>query len=62
MVNYPSFLTNGGNKGIQERSGSILTEVFHYELDVWILRIDVLEELVTMFCLLDDESVIYVPE
>ena len=44
----------------QERQGTILTAVFHGELDVWVLGIDTPEELVTMLYLLDDKCVIYV--
>ena len=48
------------NKGVQEMYGTIVSGSFCGELDVRInsLRVDVLEELVTMFSLLDDKSVI----
>ena len=35
---------------------------FHCELDVWILGVDVLKKFLTVFCLVDDKSVIHKPE
>ena len=36
--------------------------IFGSELDVWFQGVDVLEELWTMFCLLDDKGVIHIPQ
>ena len=46
-----------GDKGVQERYGTIFFGVFYSELDVWVWGVDVLEELWTMFCLLDYNGV-----
>ena len=40
----------------------ILIGVFHGELDMWVLGIDVLEQLMTMLCLSDNKSVTYILE
>ena len=32
------------------------------ELDVWVLAVDVLEQVLAVFCLIDDKSVIHKPE
>ena len=44
--------------GVQEGKRPILTWFLHCELYAWILCVDVLQELLTVFCLLDDKSVI----
>ena len=35
---------------------------FHCELDMWVLVVDVLKKFLTVFCLVDDKSVIHKPE
>ena len=44
------------------RYGTILLGVLSSKLDVWVQEVDVLEELMTVFCLLDDNGVIHIPE
>ena len=53
---------SGGNKGVQERYGTIFFGLFHSEQDVLIQGVDVPEKLSTLFCLLDDKDVIHKPK
>ena len=59
---YTDVFRSLGNKGIQEGYGTIFLGVFHGELDVWVLGVDMLEELMNMLCLLDDKYINYIPE
>ena len=42
-----------GNKCFQEEYGTIVFDIFYGKLDVGVYRVDVLEELVDMFSLLE---------
>ena len=57
-----SVVGSSGDKGVQERYGTIFFGVSCGELDVWVQGVDVLEELRTMFCLLDDKGFTQIPE
>ena len=55
------------NKGLRVLKGYSETRVSKKgmelcDLDMWVNGIDVLEELLNMFCLIDDKGVIYIPE
>ena len=50
--------TKVSRKGMKPSSLGFLSS----ELDVGVLGVDMLEELVTMFCLLDDKGVTHKPE
>ena len=47
-----------GKQGYPGEHGTILLRIFHGELGVWVKGGDVAKELVIMFYLLDDKSVI----
>ena len=57
---YEGVIGPHGYKGVQNRYETIIFGDFHGDLDVGINRVHVLEELVTMFSLLDDKSVIHI--
>ena len=59
---YKCVVRSWGNKDVPERYGTIVFGIFLAELDVGVNRVGVLEELVTMFTLLDDEGVIHIPK
>ena len=50
------------DSGVQERDGAIVLVIFHGELEMWVNGINVMEELLAMFYLLDDTGVIFIPE
>ena len=47
---------------VQEGKKAILIWFLHCELYLWILCVDVMQELLTVFYLLDDKSVINKPQ
>ena len=57
---YKGIIQSWGNKAVQERYGAIIFGIFHGKLDVGVYRVDVLEELVTIYHLLDDKGVIHI--
>ena len=48
--------------GFQVGYGTIFFWIFHSELYAGVYRFEVLEELVAMFCLLDNKGIIHIPK
>ena len=51
-----------GNKGVWVSYETIILWIFYSKLDVWVNKVDILEELVTMSSLLDAKGVIHIPK
>ena len=51
-----------GHSGVKKGYGTIFLGVLNGKLDMGVLRVDVLEELMTVFCLLDYKGVMHKPD